>query len=85
MVNGVPWEVLGQKTLRACGPSVFGLGTSLGTPFTIIPPRLFHTISQGYHSLEEITGISQFATVSSFEEITNCFEIMLSNGEFNLQ
>ena len=24
----------------------FGLGTSLGTPFTMIPPRLFHTLSQ---------------------------------------
>ena len=30
------------KTLGACGPSVFGLGTSQGTPFTMIPPRLFH-------------------------------------------
>ena len=27
------------------GPSVFGLGTSLGTPLTMIPPRLFHTLS----------------------------------------
>ena len=29
------------KTLAACGPSGFGLGTSLGTTFTMIPPRLF--------------------------------------------
>ena len=43
------WSPLGSpaaKILGVCGPSVFGLGTSHGTPFTIIPPRLFHTLSQ---------------------------------------
>ena len=33
------------KTLGACGPSGFGLVTSLGTPFTMIPPRLFQIMS----------------------------------------
>ena len=41
------------KTLWACGPSGFGLGTSLGTPFTIEHPRLFHTLSQ-YRILKRI-------------------------------
>ena len=47
---GVSWwmESLGKsrgQNLWACGPFGFGLGTSLGTPFTMIPPRLFHTLS----------------------------------------
>ena len=33
------------KTLGACGPKGSGLGTSRGTPFTMIPPRLYHTLS----------------------------------------
>ena len=37
------------KTLGACGPSGFGLGTSRGTPFTMIHPRLFHTFSLFCH------------------------------------
>ena len=41
MVNVVPQA----KTLRPCGPAGFGLGTSLGTPFTMIPPRLFQIMS----------------------------------------
>ena len=45
-----PWGYHGEwsasggptaKTLGACSPSGFGLGTSLGTPFTMKPPRLF--------------------------------------------
>ena len=36
----------GQKPLGPAPPPGFGLGTSLGTPFTTIPPRLFHTLSQ---------------------------------------
>ena len=40
MVNEVRQEVPRPKTLGACGPSSFGLGTSLGTPFTIIAFRL---------------------------------------------
>ena len=49
-----PWRYHGEccasgglvaKTLGACGPSGFGLGTSLGTPFTMIPPRLFKIMS----------------------------------------
>ena len=28
------WEVPQPKTLGPCGPNAFGLGTSLGTPFT---------------------------------------------------
>ena len=50
-----PWRYHGEccasggpaaKTLGACGPSGFGLGTSLGTTFTMIPPRLFQIMSQ---------------------------------------
>ena len=33
------------KTRGAAGPEGFGRGTSRGTPFTMIPPRLFHIIS----------------------------------------
>ena len=49
-----PWRYHGEccasggpaaKTLGACGPSGFGLGTSLGTTFTMIPPRLFQIMS----------------------------------------
>ena len=56
MVNGVPWEVLRPKTLRTCGPSGLGMGTSLGTPFTMTPPRLFHTLSQCVQVLERTRG-----------------------------
>ena len=50
-----PWRYHGEcyasggpaaKTLGACSPSGFALGTSLGTTFTMIPPRLFQIISQ---------------------------------------
>ena len=49
-----PWRYHGEccasgcpaaKTQGACGPSGFGLGTSLGTTFTMIPPRLFQIMS----------------------------------------
>ena len=50
-----PWRYHGEccasggpaaKTLGACGPSGFGLGTSLGITFTMVPPRFFHRMSQ---------------------------------------
>ena len=44
MVNVVP-RAVAAKTLGACGFSSFTLGTSLGTPFTMIPPRLFQIMS----------------------------------------
>ena len=40
MGNGIPRESRGKK------PSGFGLGSSLGTPFTMIPLRFFHTLSR---------------------------------------
>ena len=43
MVNLVPREVPQPKTLGASSPQGFGLGTSQGTPFTMIHARLFHT------------------------------------------
>ena len=46
MVKWSPSESPAAKTIGACGPLGFGLGTSLGTPFTMIPPRLFHRFSQ---------------------------------------
>ena len=45
MVNGVPREVPRQKPEGPQAPRIFGRGTSRGTPFTMIPPRLFHTFS----------------------------------------
>ena len=33
------------KTKGAAGPEGFGRGTSRGTPFSMIPPKLFHTFS----------------------------------------
>ena len=35
----------GKKNLRAAGDKVFDRGTSQGTPFNMIPLRLFHTKS----------------------------------------
>ena len=52
-----PWRYHGEcyasggpvaKTLGACGPLGFGLGTSLGTTFTMVPPPLFQIMSQCY-------------------------------------
>ena len=40
-----PSESPSPKTVGACGPSGFDLGTSRETPFTMIPPLLFHTLS----------------------------------------
>ena len=45
MVNGVPREVPRPKPKGPQAPRLFGHGTSRGTPFTMIPPRLFHTFS----------------------------------------
>ena len=52
MVKWSPSESPVAKTLWACGPSGFGLGTSLGTPFPMIPPRLFHRLSHFARSIE---------------------------------
>ena len=46
MMNGVSWEVRNQKPEEPAAPWVFGLETSIWTPFTMIPPRLFHTLSK---------------------------------------
>ena len=45
MVKWSPLESPVAKTLGACDPSGFGLGIFLRTPFTMIPPRLFHRLS----------------------------------------
>ena len=45
MVNGVPREVPRPKPEGPQAQRVFGCGTSRGTPFTMIPSRLFHTFS----------------------------------------
>ena len=45
MVNGVPMEVPRPKSKGPQAPRVFGRGTSRGTPFTMIHPRLFQTFS----------------------------------------
>ena len=49
LVNGVPLGSPAAKTLGACGPSSFGLETSLRTPFTTLPPRLFQIMSHSAH------------------------------------
>ena len=46
LVSFFYFGLLLAKTLGACGPSGFGLGTSRGTTFTMIPPRLFQIMSQ---------------------------------------
>ena len=70
MVNGVPWEVPWPKTLGACGPSGFGLGTSLGILFTTLHSRLFHTLSQYTHIGAYWTF---FETFRQFKTILNYF------------
>ena len=45
VVNGVPREVSRPKPGGPQAPWVFGRGTSQGTTFTMIPPRLFHKFS----------------------------------------
>ena len=45
MVNGVPREVPRPKPEGPQALRVSGRGTSRGTPFTMIPPRLFHIMS----------------------------------------
>ena len=45
VVNGVTRGSPAAKTLGTCGPYGFGLGTSLGTPFTTLPPWLFQIMS----------------------------------------
>ena len=53
-----PWRYHGEccasrgpaaNTLAACGPSGFGLGTSPGTTFTMLPPWLFQIMSQSWN------------------------------------
>ena len=46
MVNVVPREGPRPKPSGPAAPRAFGLGTSLGTTFTMIPPRLFQIMSQ---------------------------------------
>ena len=40
-----------KKILGACDPSGFDLGSSLGTPFTMITPWLFHILSHSFYIL----------------------------------
>ena len=47
MVNGVPREVPRAKPEGPQAPSVLGRRTVRGTPFTMIPTRLFQIM---YHS-----------------------------------
>ena len=47
-MNKSPLEVPRPKPLGACDPTGFGLGTSKGDTFNIIPPRLLHIMFQSY-------------------------------------
>ena len=51
VVTEIPWESPAAKTLGACGPSGFGLGTFLGRLFTTLPPQVFQIISQSFPPL----------------------------------
>ena len=55
-MNIVPREFQGQKPEGPQAPRVFGLGTSRGTIFTRIPPRLFH-ILPFFRNPALVTGI----------------------------
>ena len=50
MVNVVPRELQGQKCEGPQAPMVFGLGTSRGTTFTMLPQRLFSKNTILYNS-----------------------------------
>ena len=50
MVNGVPRKVPRPKTLGACGTFSFGLETSLGTPFTMIPSAFQNNVPMSWLS-----------------------------------
>ena len=69
MVNVVPREVPRPKPSGPGAPSGFGLGTSLGTTFTMIPPRLFqimsHRILQGLLRTLDVAG--QYTRATSKE------------------
>ena len=61
-----PWRYHGEccasggpaaKTLGAGGPLGFGLGTSLDTTFTMVPPRLFQIMSQGIPQIHSALNI----------------------------
>ena len=55
-MNIVPREFQGQQPEGPQAPSVFGVGTSRGTIFTRIPPRLFH-ILPFFRNPALVTGI----------------------------
>ena len=56
LVNIVPREFQGQKPEVLQSPRVFGLGSSQGTIFNGIPPKLFH-ILPFFHNPALVTGI----------------------------
>ena len=95
-----PWRYHGEccasggsaaQTLGDCGPSGFGLGTSLGKTFTMIPPRLFQIMSQCSASCgvpeevpESIVGVPEEAVDGVHdgpEEVSQEAELGLGGGQ----
>ena len=76
MVNVVPRKVLRPKTLRDFNPFGFGLGTSLGTPITKIPPLAFQNNVPFFLSF--IPNICWFVLFTMFLSINYMLVTMLT-------
>ena len=74
MVNGVPRKVRWPNPLRACSPFGFWLGTSLGTLFNTIPPRLFQIMS--HYSYLPFLNIYWFFLFTMIRSINSLLVIM---------
>ena len=73
IVEWIPSRSPSAKTLQACGPLGFGLGTSLGTLLTMISPQLFHTLSQYYGSNPCPFSLCNIVSVQSSKNLaTHC-------------
>ena len=77
MVNGVPLA----KNPWSCGPLVFGLGTSLGTPFTTIPTRLFQIMS--HYSFLSFLNICWLVFFTMFVSI-NYLLVTMENADIKV-
>ena len=63
------WSPFGSSTAKkswGCGLLGLGLETSLGTPFTIIPPCIFHTLSQGFYLNDWSCPVTQYCGVPNW-------------------
>ena len=83
MVKWSPSESPAAKTLGACGPSGFGLGTSLGTPFAMIPPGLStdcpSTLQQPHYSIDSTLQQPHCSIVSTLQQPHNSINILYAS------